>query len=76
MNIHEAIDHLMEKEGNAAAVFFGDEDAGMRVFSGSLPASNSILLWVKHKEMQYPVTFSINSDLMTATFIQVSGGVA
>ena len=72
MNIHEAIDHLMEKEGNAAAVFFGDEDAGMRVFSGSLPASNSVMLWVKHDEMQHPVPFSINSDLMSATFIQVS----
>ena len=74
MNIHEAIDHLMEKEGNAAAVFFGDEDAGMRVFSGSLPSSNSVMLWVKHKEMPHPVPFSISSDIMAATFIQVSGG--
>ena len=58
--------------GAAAAVFFGDEDAGMRVFSGSLPSSNSVMLWVKHDEMQHPVPFSINSDLMAATFIQVS----
>lgn len=72
MNIHEAIDHLMEKEGNAAAVFFGEDDAGMQVFSGSLPASNSVMLWVKHGEMQHPVPFSINSDLMSATFFQVS----
>ena len=72
MNIHEAIDHLMEKEGNAAAVFFGEDDAGMQVFSGSLPASNSVMLWVKHDDMQHPVPFSINSDLMTATFFQVS----
>ena len=72
MNIHEAIDHLMEKDGNAVAVFFGDDDAGMQVFSGSLPASNSVMLWVKHDEMQHPVPFSINSDLMSATFIQVS----
>ena len=71
MNIHEAIDHLVEKEGNAVAVFFGDEDAGMRVFSGSLPSSKSISLWVKYDEMQYPVPFSINGDLMAATFIQV-----
>ena len=72
MNIHEAIDHLMEKDGNAVAVFFCGEDADMRVFSGSLPSSNSVMLWVKHDEMQHPVPFSINSDLMTATFIQVS----
>ena len=73
MNIHEAIDHLMEKDGNAVAVFFGDDDAGMQVFSGSLPSSNSVMLWVKHDEMQHPVPFSINTDLMAATFIQVSG---
>jgi len=72
MNIHEAIDHLMEKEGNAAAVFFGEDDAGMQVFSGSLPASNSVMLWVKHDDMQHPVPFSINSDLMSATFFLVS----
>ena len=72
MNIHEAIDYLMEKESNSVAVFFGKEDAEMRVFSGSLPASNSVMLWVKHNEMQHPVPFSINSDLMAATFIQVS----
>ena len=72
MNIHEAIDYLMEKESNAVAVFFGDEDAEMRVFSGSLPASNSVMLWVKPNETQHPVPFSINSDLMTATYIQVS----
>ena len=74
MNIHEAIDYLMENEGSAVAVFFGDEDAGMRVFSGSLPSSNSVMLWVKHKEMPHPVPFSISSDIMAATFIQVSGG--
>lgn len=73
MNIHEAIDYLMENEGNAVAVFFGDEDAEMRVFSGSLPSSKSISLWVEHKEMPHPVPFSINSGLMEATFIQVSG---
>lgn len=72
MNLHEAIDHLMDREGNAVAVFFGDEDAAMRVFSGSLPSSGSVMLWVKHDEMQHPVPFSINSDLMSATFIQVS----
>lgn len=72
MNIHEAIDHLMEKEGNAVAVFFGDEDAGVRVLSGSLPSSNWVMLWVKHDDIQQPVPFSISSDLMTATFIQVS----
>ena len=74
MKVHEAIDYLMENEGNAVAVFFGDEDAGMRVFSGSLPSSKSISLWVKHKEMPHPVPFSISSDIMAATFIQVSGG--
>ena len=73
MNIHEAIDYLMEKEGNSVAVFFCDEDAGMRVFSGSLPSSGSVMMWVKHDEMKHPIPFSINSDLMDATFIQVSG---
>ena len=72
MNIHEALSHLFEAEGNKVAIVEDERVRDATVFSAPLPGCPELFLWVKYDDTPHPVPFTMCASMMVANYIQVS----